>query len=200
MKDIFISLAVIIGTIIGAGFASGREILNFFNVYGENGILGIILSSTLFGLVIALIISIVNKRNITEYEEMVNRNKILAIILKIFSVVCFCIMISGVGAFVEEQLGISFWIGTAFAVAISYSMFLHRFKGLEVFNCILVPLIIIGILIIGLFDYSNVNVNIDLASKSDLKNHRWKLGTSGHALYKLQFFAINSDADKFKKI
>ena len=30
MKDIFSCLAVIIGTIIGAGFASGKEIINFF--------------------------------------------------------------------------------------------------------------------------------------------------------------------------
>ncbi len=35
MKNFWACLAVIIGTIIGAGFASGREILNFFNIYEE---------------------------------------------------------------------------------------------------------------------------------------------------------------------
>ena len=184
MKEILTCLAVIIGTIIGAGFASGREILNFFNIYGENGALGIILSSALFGLVIALVINIVNIKNITKYEEMVNSNKIVAFILKIFSVVCFCIMVSGVGAFAEEQLNISFWIGTAFAVAISYSMFLHRFKGLEVFSCILVPLIIIGIMIIGISDYSDVNVSIN-GSENNPMVYRRELCTSCNALFKL---------------
>ncbi len=33
---------VIIGTIIGAGFASGKEIFTFFNIYGGYGILGYI--------------------------------------------------------------------------------------------------------------------------------------------------------------
>lgn len=31
------SILVIIGTIIGAGFASGKEIFTFFNVYGVFG-------------------------------------------------------------------------------------------------------------------------------------------------------------------
>ena len=40
---------VIIGIIIGAGFASGKEIYTFFFVYGKNGIIGIIISSFLIG-------------------------------------------------------------------------------------------------------------------------------------------------------
>lgn len=160
MKEILISLAVIIGTIIGAGFASGREILNFFNIYGENGALGIIIANILFGIIIFLVIDIINKKNIIKYDELINSNKFLSKILKIFSAICFGIMIAGVGAFVKEQLNISYWIGAAFASTVSYAMFLHKFEGLEIFNCILVPLIILGILIIGISDYSNLNINI----------------------------------------
>ena len=36
---------VIIGTIIGAGFASGKEILTFFNVYGYYGLFGLLISN-----------------------------------------------------------------------------------------------------------------------------------------------------------
>ena len=43
---------VIIGTIIGAGFASGKEIFTFFNIYGGYGILGIFLAEFLIGFVI----------------------------------------------------------------------------------------------------------------------------------------------------
>ena len=43
---------VIIGTIIGAGFASGQEIYIFFNAYGENGLVGICISSLILGIVI----------------------------------------------------------------------------------------------------------------------------------------------------
>ena len=52
MSNILESLKVsfvIIGTIIGAGFASGQEIYTFFNVYGLKGLLGIFISCMLIG-------------------------------------------------------------------------------------------------------------------------------------------------------
>ena len=47
-KNIFKVTFVIIGTIIGAGFASGQEILIFFNNYGFYGLIGLIFSIILF--------------------------------------------------------------------------------------------------------------------------------------------------------
>ena len=40
MNYIFKCLFIVIGTLIGAGFASGQEILTFFNRYGVNGYYG----------------------------------------------------------------------------------------------------------------------------------------------------------------
>lgn len=158
MKDIFICLAIIIGTIIGAGFASGREILNFFNSYETKGLFGILISSILFGIITSVILLVVKKKNIKEYSELVSNQKFIEVALKIFSVVCFCIMISGVGTFADEQLNINFWYGSALAASFSYIMFLKKFKGIEVFNCLLVPFIILGILIIGFSNYDGMTV------------------------------------------
>ena len=52
MKNILKIVFVIIGTLIGAGFASGKEIYTFFYSYGEKGIFGIIISSLLIGIII----------------------------------------------------------------------------------------------------------------------------------------------------
>ena len=43
---------VIIGTLIGAGFASGQEMYLFFYSYGIEGLIGILISSILMGIVI----------------------------------------------------------------------------------------------------------------------------------------------------
>jgi uncharacterized membrane protein YkvI len=40
--------AAYIGTIVGAGFATGQEILRFFACYGKPGILGLAVSALLF--------------------------------------------------------------------------------------------------------------------------------------------------------
>ena len=53
---------VIIGTLIGAGFASGQEIYTFFFSYGINGILGIVISSLIIGFTIYKTFKILEKR------------------------------------------------------------------------------------------------------------------------------------------
>lgn len=50
MKNILKICFVIIGTIIGAGFASGKEIYTFFNIYGPKGFLGLIISNRYNGI------------------------------------------------------------------------------------------------------------------------------------------------------
>ena len=52
LKNILTITMVIIGSIIGAGFASGQEINSFFYKYGIIGILGIIISIFLISLII----------------------------------------------------------------------------------------------------------------------------------------------------
>lgn len=158
MKTFFACLSVIIGTVIGAGFASGREILNFFNIYEENGIISILISSIIFGIVVVVTSLAVRKTNSMEYKKLINDNSFLFVILQIFSFICFAIMISGVGAFFEEHLGINFWLGTAITASICYIMFLNNFKGIEIVSCILVPLIIIGIFMIGINKYQNIEI------------------------------------------
>ena len=69
MRGIFIlnsikAIFVIIGTVIGAGFASGLEIYSFFSKYGENGLIGITISAMLFGLIIYNILKKTNQMDI----------------------------------------------------------------------------------------------------------------------------------------
>ena len=61
MKKILKTVFVLIGTIIGAGFASGKEIYLFFFQYGFNGLIGIIISSIIFSYIIWKILKICEK-------------------------------------------------------------------------------------------------------------------------------------------
>ena len=61
MKNCIKIALVIIGALIGAGFASGQEIYLFFFSYGKKGILGIIISSILLGIIIYKTIVIINE-------------------------------------------------------------------------------------------------------------------------------------------
>ena len=69
-------VSVIIGTIIGAGFASGKEIYIFFGQYGKFGIIGAIVSATLTGVIIYSTIAITKKLQIkSNHQWRTERNQ-----------------------------------------------------------------------------------------------------------------------------
>ena len=99
ISNIIKIIAVIIGTLIGAGFASGKEIYIFFAQYGKNGLLGAIISSVLTASIIYSTILIVKKYKVTnnnEFVEQITNNQKITILLKniinIFLIVYFLIM------------------------------------------------------------------------------------------------------------
>ena len=67
MKEIFSIVLVIIGALVGAGFASGQEIFSFFYLYGKNGMYGIIIMSILMGILIYKSLKIIYKNDIYNY-------------------------------------------------------------------------------------------------------------------------------------
>ncbi|MCI8485542.1 MAG: hypothetical protein HFJ20_00100, partial [Clostridia bacterium] len=73
MKNILKVIFVIIGTLIGAGFASGKEIYIFFNKYGICGIIGILVSGLILGILVYKVFYIlIKQRKINEYNELLN--------------------------------------------------------------------------------------------------------------------------------
>lgn len=115
MKDILKVVFVIIGTMIGAGFASGQEVYLFFFSYGIEGLLGLVISNVIMGMVIYKTFQIVKQYGSNTYKEFLEvlikkNNKIKSIInniINIFILITFFIMIAGFGAYFEQELGIS---------------------------------------------------------------------------------------------
>ena len=103
MKNILKTVCVIIGTIIGAGFASGQEVYIFFFSHGIKGLIGIIISSVIIGLIIYISLKIIKYENIQNYDEFLKnliRNKKIKdfadILINIFILISFYI--------IQEQL------------------------------------------------------------------------------------------------
>ena len=122
IKNICKITFVIIGTIIGAGFASGQEIYTFFNKYGLEGLIGICISISLMAYIIYKTFKIIIENDINSYEnfitiimpERLRKNKILNHtinnIINIFLLICFNIMVAGFATYFVQELKISKWI------------------------------------------------------------------------------------------
>ena len=160
MINVFQIVSVIIGTLIGAGFASGQEIYLFFFSYGIIGIIGILISSIIIGFDICKTFCIIHKYNINNYKEFLNiliqsnekSKRIINNIINIFILITFFIMIAGFGAYFEQEIGINSLIGSTILAIISYFIFMTSVKGVVKASEFLVPILIIFIIIIGILN------------------------------------------------
>ena len=153
MKNILKTVCVIIGTIIGAGFASGQEVYIFFFSHGIKGLIGIIISS-----VISL--KIIKYENIQNYDEFLKnliRNKKIKdfadILINIFILISFYIMIAGFGAYLEQELHINSILGSGILSIICYFIFQSNLKGVVKVNQFLIPILIVVIVFVRIFEY-----------------------------------------------
>ena len=103
--------AVYVGTVIGAGFATGREIVEFFTRFGFFGFLGILLSGYLFiflGAKIMIKSIEIQATSFEEFNEYLFGRK-LSKAMNLFTMIMLigvcAVMISGAEALFSEQLG-----------------------------------------------------------------------------------------------
>lgn len=175
VNNIIKIVAVIIGTIIGAGFASGKEIYIFFAQYGKNGFIGAIISSILITIIIYCTILIVKKykiENNNEFIEEISNNKITEIlknIINIFLVISFWIMCTGFCTFFKQEMGVPIIVTSIISAIITYMLLLKRGKGVIKLNLIVVPVMIAIILIVSIRNYPITNLienNFETSAKS----------------------------------
>ena len=168
IKNIFNICFVIIGTIIGAGFASGKEIYTFFCVYGTNGLFGILISNSIIGLVICLTFKIIIDNNIKTYSDfikcLVGSNKILNYtinnIMNIFLLISFIVMVSGFGAYFNQEFNIPAIFGALIISVLAFFTFFKDIDGIVKINTFLIPILIFLIILLGFKeDFSSFVIN-----------------------------------------
>ena len=166
MKNTLKIVFVIIGALIGAGFASGQEIYIFFFSHGIQGLLGIIISSVLMGVIIYNTLNILNKYDINNYKEfldvLIEKNStiknIINIVINIFILITFFIMIAGFGAYFKQEFGINSIIGSIILAMLNFIIFNKSIRGVVKANGILIPILILFLVIIGLLCAKGINI------------------------------------------
>ena len=155
---------IIIGAIIGAGFASGKEIYIFFYKYGVEGFLGIILCSLLIGILLYKILKLIIEYKIKNYDDFLRvifKNKFLKysnkILMNIFLIISFFIMIAGFGAYLNQEYEFNYIIGASILSIICFFVFLKGADGVDKVSTVLVPILIVFIIIIGANNFKNIN-------------------------------------------
>lgn len=193
MKNVLKVVFVIIGTLIGAGFASGQEVYLFFFSYGMKGLIGILISSIIIGVVIYSTFNILNKYKINTYKDFLNilipkntKLKIIAnFIINIFILITFFIMIAGFGAYFEQEIGINRLVGSLVLAIITFIVFMTSIKGVVKVNELLVPILIGFIFIIGIISIKDTHI-------LNLENYVIRTNYTNFALSAVLYSSYNS--------
>ncbi|SFV00973.1 YkvI family membrane protein [Alicyclobacillus macrosporangiidus] len=134
-----------IGTVVGAGFASGQEVFQFFGRYGNWAYLTILLSFLLFAGMGYRLMQLGAVWGVRSYHELNERlfgpglTWVLdAVILTMLFGVTVA-MIAGSGALFQERLGGSFQLGALVTMGISYITVLWGIRGILRANTLIVP-------------------------------------------------------------
>lgn len=135
---------LIMGTMIGAGYASGREIWQFF---GQDGIGAILLFAILFGICCHVIMTISFERETVDYipvleillgKKLTNVYDIM-IILYLFTTTM--IMLAGGGSSLE-MLKVPYWPAVALIGTLVVLLFFRNVDGVLSMNSFVLPVLI----------------------------------------------------------
>ena len=121
---VLISFAFI-GTVVGAGFASGQEALLYFSAFGTQGIWGAVLSSVLMLIAGVTILQLGSFFRAKEHMEVLGSisSKVTSWVLDIATIVTLFsigfVMFAGAGSNLNQQFGLPVWIGAVLMLALT---------------------------------------------------------------------------------
>ncbi|AVV55808.1 hypothetical protein C7121_06480 [Paenibacillus glucanolyticus] len=136
------------GTVVGAGFASGQSIMQFFTVYGAYGVLGILCSTFLFVWIGTKMMILAHHIKAFSYQEF-NVYLFGKIFGKVANALTFIIlfgvtavMLSGTGTIFEEQLRLPYQLGIIISIVLCYLVMTKEISGIMFVNSLVVPMML----------------------------------------------------------
>lgn len=148
--------AAYVGAVVGAGFATGQEVLTFFVVYGCRGLLGIVLVTLGFCAFGALSFSTAQELQVASYKNLLQAvgTPLWARFYDI-TITCFLtagagVMLAGAGSLVEQQWRMPAILGVGATAVITGISCYTGTRGIFLLNGYLVPVMAASVISLGL--------------------------------------------------
>lgn len=157
---------IYMATIIGAGFASGQEIVQFFSTYYEGGFYGIVVAGILFSIIGYTVLDRVYRERIRSYDEFLfpsvgwTMGWVMEIVVALFVLSLFSIMIAGSGRILTNSLNISYNAGIIIMAFLCMSVLLTDIRGVVALSSIVTPILIVGIISVGFYIILNKDTSV----------------------------------------
>ena len=158
MSTKYLSVAfAYVGVIIGAGLASGQDLLQYFLSFGSIGFVGIVgvgLLNVLFGGIALQLGSYYRSDNHDEVFERIAHpalRRVIDVVLVFSGFAMGFVMLAGAGANLEQQFGMPAWVGSALcAVLVVLTAFLDFDRIMKVIG-VFTPMIVLAITVLTVY-------------------------------------------------
>lgn len=172
MKRTFSIAMAFVGLTVGAGFATGQEVIQYFVSFGMNGIWGAVLAGIVMTITGSVILQ-VGSYFLADEHRMVFRNVAhpivsrfldLSVTLTLFAV--GFVMLAGAGSNLEQQFGLPAWAGALIMTGVVLAAGMLDVEKVSQVIGALTPLIIVAVLFA--FVYTLINMPADTSHLSEI--------------------------------
>ncbi len=156
LKNIIRVTCIYATSIIGAGFASGQEIMQFFSSYRIGGFCGIMLAGICFSLVGSVVLKRVCTERIRSYEELLfptfgwRMGWVINICVTVFMLCMFCIMLAGSANVLSDRLKIPYSYAVLIMSSLCLALIMTNIRGIVTLSTFVTPFLIAGIIMAGI--------------------------------------------------
>ncbi len=140
--------ATYIGTVVGAGFATGKEIVQFFTQYGSMGLFGILISGLFFIWLGSKVMLIAQSIDATSYQTLNTHlfGTFMGKLINGFTIIILfgvtSVMLASTGAIAAEQFGLWPQVGMLLTIGLAYISVSKGINGLLFVNSLVVPMML----------------------------------------------------------
>lgn len=153
-----------IGIIVGAGFASGQEILQYFTSFGHLGTLAAVLSTVLFAYFGMTLTRLGSRMRTTSHKDVIYKISGRYLGLIVDAVIIFTlfgvgvVMIAGAGSVFNQQFGLPSFIGSVLLIIlVIFTVMMNVDKVVAIIGSI-TPFLVITVLIIGVYSLMTMDL------------------------------------------
>ena len=149
-RDVFRIWSVYVGVVIGAGFASGQEIVAYFTIYGKRWMAGMAVAGLLFGLAGWSVLRLVRNQGLESYGDFMRftLGRTLGLLMEwvcgLFLLALFCTMAAAAGTLLQELSGLPRWAGAGLLLLACMAVFCRGTAGVVAVSSVLAPLMLVG--------------------------------------------------------
>ncbi|MBP2645079.1 MAG: hypothetical protein H6Q75_519 [Firmicutes bacterium] len=159
MSTVAKAAATYVGTIIGAGFASGQEIVQFFSCYGSLGLIGIAVATLLFAWLGYALLELGYSLKADSYSSAMYAlcgpyiGMLLDIVTVIFLFTTLSIMLAGATTLLTECFNLPYALSLCAASALIIITSSRGVNGISSANMVIAPLLIFSIISICVYSF-----------------------------------------------